>query len=327
MLREINRDHHIHYLTLDDGSAANNARDLATEYCRELTLVPFSPPARGSLGFGMELATNLFSPLPYAIARYRSAIDTAIRLSTLHNLSPIRGHTVVFVDVSGSMSCPCSTKGNMSSVQEVKDVAILLGLMLQSVCESCDFRLFSSPTPRSGNRPDVPVPLKEDVLLENIKRVKAAAGLLGGGTDFPGEYVAEMTKKGTRIDNFIILSDMMIAPGHQEMNMRGLTVSSLIGDYRRRVNPAMLFVAIDLFGAGKSLVSCTEGGSPNDVLITGFSDHVLRFIAERGNDKQLEYVRGIDRTKRIGEHKPVRPAAAGPGPALVAQPDALMIDA
>ena len=163
--------------------------------------------------------------------------------------------------------------------------------------------------------------------LENIKRVQAAAGLLGGGTDFPGEYVAEMTKKGTRIDNFIILSDMMIAPGHQEMNMRGLTVSSLIGEYRRRVNPAMLFVAIDLFGAGKSLVSCTEGGSPNDVLITGFSDHVLRFIAERGNDKQLEYVRGIDRTKRIGEHKPVRPAAAGPGPALVAQPDALMIDA
>lgn len=261
------------------------------------------------------------------IARYRSAIDTAIRLSTLHNLAPIRGHTVVFVDVSGSMSCPCSTKGNMSSVQTVKDVAILLGLMLQSVCESCDFRLFSSPTPRSQNRPDVPVPLKDDVLLENIKRVTQAAGLLGGGTDFPAEYVAEMTKKRTHIDNFIILSDMMIAPGRQEMAMRGHTVSSLIGAYRRSVNANMLFVAIDLFGAGKSLVACEEGGSPNDVLITGFSDHVLRFIAERGNDKQLEYVRNIDKSKKIGEHKPVRPAAAGPAPAIAAVPDALMADA
>jgi len=268
------------------------------------------------------------------IARYRAAIDTAIRLSTLHNLAPIRGNTVVFVDVSGSMKCPCSTKGNMSSLQTVMDVAILLGLMLQSVCERCDFRLFSSPTPRSANRPDVPVVLKDDVLLENIKRVHQAAELLGGGTDFPAEYVADMTARRAHMDQFIILSDMCIAPGRQEMPTRGTTVSRLLADYRATVNPGLLFVAVDLCGQGSSLVACEEGAAPNDVLITGFSDHILRFIAERGNARQLDYVRNIDKHKKLGPAAAPAAAAgvaAAPGkarqPVVAAAADELMADA
>jgi hypothetical protein len=32
---------------------------------------------------------------------------------------------------------------------------------------------------------------------------------------------------------------------------------------------------------------------PNDILITGFSDSILRFIAERGDNNQLQYVENI----------------------------------
>jgi sugar transferase (PEP-CTERM/EpsH1 system associated) len=72
MLRVLSREHEITYLTLDDGTAALNAVELSREYCTDLVRVPFHPPPRGSFAFYAALAANLISPLPYAIARYRS---------------------------------------------------------------------------------------------------------------------------------------------------------------------------------------------------------------------------------------------------------------
>lgn len=73
MLRALRRHHRITYLTLDDGTAAPDAEELAAEYCHAVERVPFEPAARGSAGFWLDLARNALSPLPYAVARYRSA--------------------------------------------------------------------------------------------------------------------------------------------------------------------------------------------------------------------------------------------------------------
>lgn len=245
------------------------------------------------------------------IARYRAAIDTAVRLATQRNLSPIRGHSVVFVDVSGSMDAPCSTRSNgMGSLQSLKDVGIMLGLMLQSVCDSCDFRIFASASHRSNDRPDLAVPLSDEALLANVERVSRMAERLGIDTDFPVEYMEEVIEKRTHIDNLIIISDMMIAPGRRELLTRGRTVTSVLREYRERVNANMLFVALDLEGgAGRPLVSCEENGT-NDVLVTGFSDHVLRYIAQRGNAKVLSYIRGIDASKGLLAVPPLAMAPA-----------------
>ncbi|MBV6521914.1 MAG: D-inositol-3-phosphate glycosyltransferase [Gemmatimonadaceae bacterium] len=83
-LRALKERHHVTYLALDDGTAAADARELATEYCHELVTVPFSQPAKRSVAFYVDLAIGLFSPLPYAIAKYRSsamrqAIADAVR--------------------------------------------------------------------------------------------------------------------------------------------------------------------------------------------------------------------------------------------------------
>jgi sugar transferase (PEP-CTERM/EpsH1 system associated) len=72
LLRGLRRRHRVTYLTLDDGRAAPDAEALAREYCDALIRVPFDPPAKGSASFRADLARNLFSPLPYALARYRS---------------------------------------------------------------------------------------------------------------------------------------------------------------------------------------------------------------------------------------------------------------
>ena len=72
MLKALRREHHVTYLTLDDGSAAKDAPALATEYAHELVRVPHSVRAKFSAGFYAELASNLVSPLPYFMKKYES---------------------------------------------------------------------------------------------------------------------------------------------------------------------------------------------------------------------------------------------------------------
>jgi polysaccharide biosynthesis protein PslH len=72
MLRALSRHHQVTYLCLDDGSGAADAIERAREYASEIVVVPFCPAPKGSAAFFFGLLLNLFSPLPYAIARYRS---------------------------------------------------------------------------------------------------------------------------------------------------------------------------------------------------------------------------------------------------------------
>lgn len=72
MLRELVKQHRVTYLTLDDGDAAPDAADRAAEYCHELVRVPHRAPKKFTPGFYAHVARTLGSPLPYAVARYRS---------------------------------------------------------------------------------------------------------------------------------------------------------------------------------------------------------------------------------------------------------------
>lgn len=72
MLKELRRDHHITYLSLDDGSSDEAARKSAVEYCHELVCVPYKQREKFSAGFYLDLLTNLGSQFPYAIRKYES---------------------------------------------------------------------------------------------------------------------------------------------------------------------------------------------------------------------------------------------------------------
>ena len=74
MLKALKREHHVTYLTLDDGSAAADAAERSGEYCHELVRVPHRTREKFSAGFYAELAANLFSPLPYFMKKYESAL-------------------------------------------------------------------------------------------------------------------------------------------------------------------------------------------------------------------------------------------------------------
>jgi sugar transferase (PEP-CTERM/EpsH1 system associated) len=76
MLRELKREHHVTYLTLDDGTAAPDAMELAREYCHEVERIPFTTTPKDSQKLYVDLLQNLASPLPYAVAKYRSPAMT-----------------------------------------------------------------------------------------------------------------------------------------------------------------------------------------------------------------------------------------------------------
>ncbi|HEX9349014.1 MAG TPA: glycosyltransferase [Gemmatimonadales bacterium] len=109
MLRELKRLHRITYITLDDGDAGRDACDQAGEYCDELVTIPFHPPAQRSVGFYADLGFNLFSTLPYAVAKYRSrALRSAISTRVLAGDVDVVvcDFLAPSVNVAGDLPCP-----------------------------------------------------------------------------------------------------------------------------------------------------------------------------------------------------------------------------
>ena len=109
MLKELKREHHVTYLTLDDGQANSEARERSVEYCHELVCVPHHQREKFTTGFYVDLALNVVSSLPYAIRKYRSA-----EMRHMIAVHAARGRTDVVVcdflapavNMPSSLSCP-----------------------------------------------------------------------------------------------------------------------------------------------------------------------------------------------------------------------------
>jgi len=109
MLKELKRDHQITYLTLDDGSADEKAREQATEYCHNLICVPHRQREKFSAGFYVELFANLGSRMPYAIKKYESpamssAVNKLVQDGQVDVL--ICDFLAPAINVPGNLSCP-----------------------------------------------------------------------------------------------------------------------------------------------------------------------------------------------------------------------------
>lgn len=73
MLRALKEQHHITYMALCPAAADQQVRSAAQEYSDAQTWIPWEETPKRSFPFFLDLAGNLFSPLPYAIAKYESA--------------------------------------------------------------------------------------------------------------------------------------------------------------------------------------------------------------------------------------------------------------
>lgn len=71
MLRQLHRRHEVHYVAFDHGNREGVER--SREYSTRAYPIPFRAVSKRSPRFLAQLASGLFSPLPVAIERYRSA--------------------------------------------------------------------------------------------------------------------------------------------------------------------------------------------------------------------------------------------------------------
>jgi telomerase protein component 1 len=87
-----------------------------------------------------KIITPAYMPSVTLFQEYREALDKAVKIATIHNIKPIRGSTVVFVNSSAAMQQDCSTAKGMGAIRKLNEVATLLGLMCKYACEDCEMR-------------------------------------------------------------------------------------------------------------------------------------------------------------------------------------------
>ena len=105
-------------------------------------------------------------------------------------------------------------------------------------------------------------------------------------------YLQELLRNRDEIDNLLLFSNSDVVPS---------ALDEFLTEYRRVVNPHMLFVNVDLSGA-KPSVQTNSTRHPSDVNIAGYSDAILRFVADRGEGVGLvTYVDRIDRAHALDE--------------------------
>ncbi|CAG9322221.1 unnamed protein product [Blepharisma stoltei] len=244
---------------------------------------PVQPaPRRGQkLKYKRKKIIPKIVPTQETIESYYRALEEAVKLATALNIKPVKGNSVIFADVSGSMKCPISGEGGMGSVRTCMDIGILLGLMMRHVCENSEFVIFSSPS--NDGKCWKKIDLKGDNILELMNEVKQEASTLGGGTDFPFDYICTAIENRAHFDNMFIFSDMMISPGSGNMNNtisgQEWTVEGILRNYRENVNANMKFISINLGGHGKAVTADLEDDMKN-ILVSGYSDSILRLVTE-----------------------------------------------
>lgn len=218
--------------------------------------------------------------------KYKTALDTALKIATCYNVKPIGGSTLILCNVGSNMDRPCTAARGLGKPRKVLEVGILLGLMCKYSCENSTMLVYG----HYGAFAEVE--LEDGTILHNMERVMVTAvseNLTTQESTLPIDFLMELLVDRRQVDNVILLSDTMKLDDDQ-----GKMMMDFLQKYRHLVNPNLLFVSVDLSG-GKSGVSSTiQAQHPNDIYLAGYSDQILRFIAERGDSGQLTYVENID---------------------------------
>ncbi|XP_070830732.1 telomerase protein component 1-like [Chaetodon trifascialis] len=232
--------------------------------------------------------------------RYRKALETAVQISCRYNIPPLPGRTVILLSRTiKTYWCldqdfclpPEPNQKNKEEGEESRrrqkkkdedkklapssmEVAALLSLMIGSSAE--DFQLFYHSQE---------IKLESDVLLDNVrtvmKQVKASNHMSYEDKNFLSTV---LFPKKNKVDNIIVLSDSWI-PNDVEWVIR---------NYRQNIDNKVLVVYIFLYEREPEYLP-----DSNHVQLAGFSEQMLRFVAERGSSRLLDHVEHLDKLYNI----------------------------
>lgn len=183
------------------------------------------------------------------------------------NVPKLAGTTVIAVDTSGSMSDRVSANSNVRCVE----IAMLLGLIANRICENSYFYVFNNDI---AQRPTS----RRTAILEAAANARA-----NGGTNMHLPF-EKMMKDGVKADRIIILSDNECNSGGDWYSK---PVQAIADEYRRKTGNDIWVHAIDLKGYGTQQF---HGKKTN--IVAGWSEKVFDFIkiAEQGEGSLVQAI-------------------------------------
>ncbi|KAK1338869.1 hypothetical protein QTO34_019536 [Cnephaeus nilssonii] len=214
------------------------------------------------------------------LARYRQALETAVNLSVKHSLPPLPGRTllVYLTDADADKICP---KSNPEG-PPLNYVLLLMGMMVARA-EHADLLLCG----RGALKPAVVG--AEDGILKTALELQAQVQELDGGYEWSlhtlGKYLLSLAAQRVPVDRVIVFG--------QTMNEKLINKAKQL--FWQHVNSKCLFVGVLLGRTCDTL----QDLNPNDVTLSGCTDGILKFIAERGASRLLEHVGQMDKIFKI----------------------------
>ena len=224
------------------------------------------------------------------LSRYRKALDAALKISTSYNVKPIAGSTLIICYLDKDTDAPCTSAKGLGKPRTILEVIILLALMCKYACEHSVLLL-------CGPRGDpLEMELEDGTILENMERILkhplAKPTTVSEDKNFPMAHLHQLIHTQTQIDSLILLQG---SQSNSSMKAEK-EMSKFLRNYRRFVNPNLLYVDVDVSGNTEAdPTSSNPSAHRNDVHLSGFSDNILRFIAERGSSGQMTYIENIDK--------------------------------
>ncbi|XP_006163129.1 telomerase protein component 1 [Tupaia chinensis] len=212
--------------------------------------------------------------------QYRQALETAVNISVKHSLPPLPGRTllVYLTDADADKLCPKSN----SQGPPLNYVLLLIGMMIARA-EQADLLLCGGGTLKTA------VLKAEEGILKTAIQLQAQVQELDESDEWSlrtfGKYLLSLAVQRVPVDRVIVFG--------QAINESMTIVAKQL--FWQHVNAKCLFVGVLLRGKQypSSDLNC------NDVTLSGCTDGILKFIAERGASRLLEHVGQMDKIFKI----------------------------
>eukprot|EP00111_Clytia_hemisphaerica_P016572 TCONS_00049092-protein len=244
-------------------------------------------------------------PLLYShslLMRYKKALEKSLKISTLHNISPIPGMTVIIIDIDEESSSQILTKSISPVQRNSLNMGLLLGVMCNFHCEESLFILndrnkgftILNNVNRNNNIMDSVHEAMEEAQhiwrREPIVRERKEVNQLDEELcDYLGQFVGQRRV----INNFYMV-------GTGSGWTKGDYLKKFVDIYRKEVNPTTLVIR-QCIQSDSYMKNCLD--SDYDVFVVGYSDQVLKYLGERGTGRQLTAVENIDMTFNLDDIK------------------------
>ncbi|XP_037690358.1 telomerase protein component 1 isoform X2 [Choloepus didactylus] len=212
--------------------------------------------------------------------RYRQALETAVNLSVQHSLPPLPGRTllVYLTHADADRLCP---KNNPEG-PPLNYVLLLVGMMIARA-EQSELLLCGRGTLKTA------VLKAAEGILKTAIELQAQVQELDETDECPlhtlGDYLLSLAAQRVPVDRVILFGQMM--------SERSINAAKQL--FWQHVNSKCLFVGVNL----RRTNYISRSLNPNDVILSGCSDGILKFIAERGASRLLEHVGQMDKIFKI----------------------------